>query len=127
MTDSLRALDSSFTSFMKHRPATVPFYAVRPERDPVRTFVRQSSTDRPLWGLDQIFAFATDLALDRLAELAPTPDARRAVARTRAIGQADSTTAPSLSGLPPSMPLPVSVYPRTAFNTLERSNPAGPP
>ncbi len=119
MTDSLRAPDSSFTSFMKRRPATVPFYALRPERDLVQSFVRQSSTERPLWGLDQIFAFATDLALDRLAELAPTPDARRAVARTRATGQADSTTAPSLSGLPPSMPLPVSVYPPAAFDTLD--------
>ena len=119
MTDSLRAPDSSFTSFIERRPATVPFYALQSERDLVRRFVQSSASEHPLWGLDQIFAFATDLALDRLAELAPTPEARQAVARTRAIGQADSMRAPALSKLPPSMPTPVSVYPRAAFDTLD--------
>jgi hypothetical protein len=119
MTDSLRAPDSSFTSFVKRHPAIVPFYALKPERDLVRNFVRQSDAERPLWGLDQIFAFATDLALNRLSELASSPAARRAVAKTRAIGQADSTTAPTLSGLPPSMPTPLMVYPRAAFDTLD--------
>ena len=119
MTDSLRGADSSFTAFINRRPAAIPFYALQPERDLLRNFVQRSEAERPLWGLDQIFAFATDLALDRLSDLAPSPAARRAVARTRAIGQADSTTAPALRGLPPSMPTPLMVYPRAAFDTLD--------
>lgn len=119
MTDSLRRGSATYTGFIERRPATVPFYNLKSERDLVRRFVRNSASERPLWGLDQIFAFATDLALNRLGELAPTPEARQAVARTRAIGQADSMKAPALSKLPPSMPTPVSVYPRAAFDTLD--------
>lgn len=119
MNQKLQQPDSAFTAFIERHPATIPFYALKPERDLVRNFVRQSGAKRPLWGLDQIFAFATDLALDRLAELAPTPDARQAVAKTRAIGQADSTSAPALSRLPPSMPTPLTVYTATAFDTLD--------
>lgn len=119
MTKRLQQPDSAFTAFVKRRPATIPFYALQPERDLVRTFVQNSSAQRPLWGLDQIFAFATDLALERLAELAPTPRARRIVEETRAAGRADSTDHPDLQGLPPSMPVPVSVFPRVAFDTLQ--------
>jgi hypothetical protein len=119
MTDSLRAPNSSFTSFVERHPATIPFYALQPERDLVHNFVRQSDAERPLWGLDQIFAFATDLALDRLAELAPTVEARRAVAQTRASARSDSTTDPALARLPASMPTPLMVYPRAAFDTLD--------
>ena len=119
MSDSLQAPDSSFTSFVERHPATVPFYALQPERDLVRNFVRQSDAERPLWGLDQIFAFTTDLALDRLTDLALTAEARRAVAKTRASARTDSTTDPALSGLPPSLPTPLMVYPRAAFDTLD--------
>ena len=119
MTDSLRASDSTFTSFIERRPATVPFYALESERDLVRNFVHQSDAERPLWGLDQIFALATDLALDRLIELAPTADARRAVKNTRAFVQSQSASDPALKKLPPSMPTPLSVLPQIAFDTLQ--------
>jgi hypothetical protein len=121
MTDSLRAPDSSFTSFVKRRPATIPFYTRQPERDLIRNFVRQSTAEHPLWGLDQIFAFATDLTLDRLADLAPTAEARRRVAKVRASARSDSTTDPALTQLPPSMPTPLTVLPRTVFDTLDAS------
>jgi len=118
MTDSLRALDSTYTTFIERRPASIPFYALQPERDLIRNFVRNSASERPLWGLDQIFAFATELAMDRLAKRAPTAEARRALAATRTAGRSDSTTDPALRHIPSSMPFPLMRYPRTAFDSL---------
>lgn len=118
MTDSLRRGDSTYTAFVEQRPAAIPFYALQPERDLVRRFARNSASERPLWGLDQIFAFATDLALDRLAELAPSAEARRAIAKTRTAVRSDSTSDPALKGLPPRMPTPLMAYRSSAFDTL---------
>ena len=119
MTNKLQKPDSAFTTFIEERPAAIPFYALRPERDLVRTFVRQSDSEQPLWGLDQIFALATDLALDRLAELAPTADARRAIKNARARADSTSATDPALKKLPANMPVPLTVHPRPAFDTLQ--------
>lgn len=119
MNERLQQPDSAFTTFVEQHPAAIPFYALQPERDLVRNFVEQSASNRPLWGLDQIFAFATDLVLNRLAELAPTDEGRRAVAKTRAVGQADSTSDPTLKDLPPGMPPPLMVYSRATFDTLD--------
>jgi len=118
MTDSLRRGDGTYAGFIESRPATVPFYNLQSERDLVRQFVRNSASERPLWGLDQIFAFAPDLALDRLAKLAPSAETRRAVAKTRTAVRSDSASDPALKGLPPSMPTPLMAYRGSAFDTL---------
>lgn len=118
MTDRLRAGDGAYTDFISDHPASIPFYFLKTERDLVRTFVRDSDAEQPIWGLDQMFAFATNIALDRLTELAPTPDARSAVRTVRAAGQGDSLDAEALPELPPAMPTPLMAYPPTAFDTL---------
>jgi hypothetical protein len=118
MTDRLRAEPGAYTSFIKEHPASIPFYFLKPERDLVQNFVQNSEAERPLWGLDQIFAFATTIALNRLAELAPTPDARSAVQHVRAAGKGDSLNAEALPKLPPAMPTPLMAYPPAAFDTL---------
>jgi hypothetical protein len=93
----------AFTDLLHNHPASVPFYFLKPERDLVRTFVRGSEATRPLWGLDQLFAFATTIALDRLAALAPSSTAHDAVERVRAAGQGDSLNAEALPNLPPAL------------------------
>lgn len=118
MTDRLRAGSGTFTEFLRDQPASIPFYFLKPERDLVRTFVRRSEATEPLWGLDQLFAFATTIALDRLAELAPTPTARAAVERVRTAGEGDSLDAEALPNLPPALPTPLMAYPPVAFDTL---------
>ena len=121
MTDSLRRGPDTYAAFIEDRPAAIPFYSLRQEADLVQNFVRRSNAKNPLWGLDQIFAFATDLALDRLAALAPSPDARRAVAKVRTHVQSDSVTDPALQRLPSSMPTPLPLYSWAAFDTLGTS------
>lgn len=118
MTNRLRAEPGSFTDLLRDHPASIPFYFLKPERDLVRSFVRGSEVTRSLWGLDQIFAFATQIALDRLKELAPTTTARSAVETVRIAGQGDSLDAEALPKLPPSMPTPLMAYPSVAFDTL---------
>lgn len=116
MNERLR--EGSFTDFIREHPAAIPFYHLEPERDLAASFVRKSTAERPLWGLDQLFAFATTIALDRLEELAPTSDARAAVQAVRTAGQGDSLDAQALPNLPPGMPTPLMAYPPAAFDTL---------
>lgn len=118
MTDRLRTGRGAYTDFIKKHPSSIPFYFLRPERDLVRNFVRNSQVEQPIWGLDQLFAFATAIALNRLEELAPTSDARTAVQNVRAAGQGDSLNAKALPNLPPAMPTPLMAYPTQAFDTL---------
>jgi hypothetical protein len=118
MTDRLRAGEAAYTRFIQEHPPSIPFYFLARERDLVRRFVENSNEQRPLWGLDQIFAFATGIALDRLAELAPSPDARAAVRRVRAAAQHDSLDGRPLPNLPPTLPTPLMAYPRVAVDTL---------
>lgn len=118
MTDRLRRSDGAYNSLIETYPSAIPFYSLRPERNLVENVVRNSPHARPLWGLDQIFAFATTIALDTLKSLAPSPRARSAVERVRVAGQPHSAEDPELQNLPSSMPAPLTVYPSVAFDTL---------
>lgn len=118
MTDRLRAERGAYTDFITEHPSSIPFYFLKPERDLVRNFVRDSEAEQPIWGLDQIFAFATTIALNRLTELAPTPGAQSAVQNVQAAGQGDSLDAEALPDLPPGLPTLLQAYPSAAFDTL---------
>lgn len=118
ITNRLREGKEAYDALVKDYPTAVPFYNLKPERDLIHQVVEPSEKDRPLWGLDQIFAFATSLAFDRLEELAPSAAARSAVQEVRAAGEEQPADDPRLQNLPSSMPPPLSVYAPAAFDTL---------
>lgn len=118
ITERLRASTAAYDAFISQYPAAVPFYNLKNERDLLHQVVAHSDNDAPLWGLDQIFMFATSLALDRLEALAPSEDARSAVQAVRAAGKTKSAEDPRLQKLPDTMPPPISVYTPAAFDTL---------
>jgi hypothetical protein len=118
MTDRLQAGKEAYDAFITQHPAAIPFYNLQGERDLLLQVVQHSSADRPLWGLDQIFAFSTDLAFDRLEELAPSAAARSAVQSVREASATQTAHDPRLQNLPPSLPPPLPVYTAAAFDTL---------
>ncbi|MFB6231610.1 MAG: hypothetical protein ABEL04_10690 [Salinibacter sp.] len=79
MADSLQKGPAAYNRLVRKYPEAIPFSNLRPERALIAGFFGRSEKPRPLWGLDQIFAFAGPLALGRLETLAPSPRARRCV------------------------------------------------
>ncbi|MDZ7659690.1 ChaN family lipoprotein [Fodinibius sp.] len=118
MTDSLSEGKSAYNRLIEEYPSAIPFYNFENERDLLHQFVQSSDKKRPLWGLDQIFAFSTDMAFDRLVELAPTLSAKKAVESVRQLGKSKSADDPRLQKLPPGIPTPITVYEPVNFDTL---------
>ena len=118
MTDSLQKGTAAYNRLLRAYPEAIPFYNLQPERDLLARFVDRSERQRPLWGLDQIFAFAGPLAFDRLEALAPSARARRAIDTIRAAGADQKAKDARLQQLPPSVPTPITVYPPVTFDTL---------
>ena len=118
MVDSLQEGQAAYNRLLRTYPEAIPFYNLRPERDLIARFVDRSERRRPLWGLDQLFAFAGPLAFDRLEALAPSAQARRSIDTIRAAGAAQKATDARLQQLPPSVPTPITVYPPATFDTL---------
>ena len=118
MVDSLQEGQAAYNRLLRTYPEAIPFYNLRPERDLIARFVDRSERRRPLWGLDQLFAFAGPLAFDRLEALAPSAQARRSIDTIRAAGADQKATDARLQQLPPSVPTPITVYPPATFDTL---------
>lgn len=118
MTNQLRKGKDTYEKFISRYPVAVPFYNFKTERDLVHQVVQDSDVEKPLWGMDQIFAFSTSLALDRLKELAPSVEAQSAVQEMREAGKSSSTDDSRLQKLPPGIPAPIAVYKPAAFDTL---------
>jgi hypothetical protein len=118
MTDRLRAGTDAYDAFIEQHPAAIPFYNLQTERDLLLQVVRHSSANQPLWGLDQLFVFSTDVAFNRLEELAPSSAARSAVQSVRSAGASEAASDPRLQNLPSSLPTPLPVYAPAAFDTL---------
>lgn len=118
ITERLREGPAAYDAFIEQYPAAIPFYNLKPERDLLQQVVAHSDNDAPLWGLDQIFMFATSLAFDRLEALAPSAEARAAVREVRAAGKTKSAEDPRLQELPARMPPPLSAYSPPAFDSL---------
>lgn len=118
ITERLRASQAAYDALVKEYPAAIPFYNLKTERDLLHQVVAHSDKEQPLWGLDQIFMFATAWALDQLEELAPSEAARAGVQAVRAAGDAQSSEDPRLQELPDTMPPPLETYTPAAFDTL---------
>jgi hypothetical protein len=118
LTDSLRKGKAAYDALIEDYPAAIPFYNLKPERDLLHQVMANSENEQPLWGLDQIFAFSTALAFDRLRDLAPSASARSAVEAVRAAGEQRSAEHSDLQYLPPGLPPSLSVYDPTTFDTL---------
>ncbi len=118
LTERLREGKAAYDTLVSNYPAAIPFYNLKSERDLLYQVVANSEHKRPLWGLDQIFAFSAALAFDRLKELAPSDSARSAVEAVRAAGEQRAAEHSDLQDLPPGLPPPLSVYDSTTFDTL---------
>lgn len=118
MADSLQKGRAAYNRLVGAYPEAIPFYNLRPERDLIADFVRRSEKARPLWGLDQIFAFAGRFAFDRLETLAPSARAQQSIERIRDAGAEKTADDPRLQKLPPSVPTPITVSPPATFDTL---------
>lgn len=118
MTDQLKKGKQAYNHFIKKYPSAVPFYNLKTERDLLYQVIQKSDNTQPLWGLDQIFSFATNLAFDRLETLAPTDSLRSAIRELRATGSQKIANDPELQDLPASMPAPISVYEPQTFDSL---------
>ena len=73
-----------YRAHLREHPLSVPFYGWEEEWRLLAQVVRGSEATEPLWGVDQLFAFAPSWSLARLAELAPTPEAEERVASLQA-------------------------------------------
>ena len=120
MTTLLEQSREVYDEFIGQHPHAVPFYNFKTEADLLQRAVQGSNAKRPIWGLDQIFAFATNVAFKRLQELAPTNMARVAIKDIRSIGKKRSADHPQLQKLPAGIPTPVSVYRPATFDTLRK-------
>jgi len=118
MTDSLQKGKAAYNRLVETYPEAIPFYNLQPERDLIAEFVNQAERRSPLWGLDQIFAFAGPLALGRLETLAPSARARQSIEKIRSAGAEEKASDPRLQKLPPAVPTPITVYPPATFDTL---------
>lgn len=119
MTDRLRAGPEAYDTFIEQHPAAIPFYNLQTERDLLLQVIQHRSADQPLWGLDQLFMFSTDVAFNRLEELAPSAEARAAVQSVRSAGEDEAADDPRLQNLPSSLPTPLTAYTAADFDTLQ--------
>lgn len=124
MTDQLQKGKQAYNQFIEEYPSAVPFYNLKNERDMLYQVVQKSERRQPLWGLDQMFSFATDLAFNRLEALAPTDSLRSVIREIRTTGSQKIADDPELQDLPANMPPPISIYESLTFDTL-RSHFAG--
>lgn len=119
MTKKLRKGEEAYDNFIKQYPFTVPFYNFTNERDLLLQAVKGNKHDDPLWGLDQIFAFSTNLALDRLEALASTDEAKNAIQKVRKAGRDKSADDPRLKKYSTGITTPISAFDPTTFDTLQ--------
>ncbi|WP_445664742.1 hypothetical protein [Fodinibius sp. AD559] len=108
MTDSLKKGKEVYNSLIEEYPNAIPFYNFKAERDLVYEFVEHSNTKEPVWGLDQVFAFTTGMAFDRLEALAPDSVTHNLVQEVR--GETGAVDDPRLKKLPDGIPNPISIY-----------------
>ena len=119
MTKKLRKGEEAYDNFIKQYPFTVPFYNFTNERDLLLQAVKGNKHEDPLWGLDQIFAFSTNLALNRLEALASTDEARAAIHRVRKAGKDKSADDPRLEKYSTGITTPISAFETVTFDTLQ--------
>lgn len=119
MSKELRKGRGAYDSFIQQYPFAVPFYNFRNERDLLLQAVRTNDNNDPLWGLDQIFAFSTNLALDRLERLASTDEAREAIQKVRKAGQEKSADDPRFKKYSTGITTPISAFDPATFDTLK--------
>lgn len=117
MSDSLKMRNKSYNKLIERYPNAIPFYNFKAELALIDQAVEGSKMQQPLWGLDQIFAFSTSMAFDRLKELAHSAEARSAVQSLRS--QQSSADDPRLQNLPEGIPTSISVYRPSDFNQLK--------
>ncbi|MGM0547044.1 MAG: hypothetical protein ACQEST_10010 [Bacteroidota bacterium] len=108
MTDSLKKDKEVYNSLIEQYPNAIPFYNFKAERDLIYEFVENSKAKEPLWGLDQVFAFTTDMAFDRLEALAPDSSTQNLVQEVRT--ETGAVDDPRLKKLPEGIPNPISIY-----------------
>lgn len=120
MTTLMQQGREVYDEFISQHPHAVPFYNFKTEADLLQRAVHGSNANHPIWGLDQIFAFATNVAFERLEELVPTNAARAAIKEIRSKGKKKSADHPQLQKLPAGIPTPVSVYKPVTFDTLRK-------
>ena len=120
MTQKLRQSESAYNSFIEEYPNAVPFYNLQAERDLIAEFVKGSDAKSPLWGMDQIFMFSTNLVLDRLKTLAPTNNVEDMIKKIRDAAQSKKADDPRLKKLPAGIPTPISAFDPVTFDTLKQ-------
>lgn len=119
MTKKLRKGKTAYNDFIEQYPFTVPFYNFENERDLLLQALKGNENEDPLWGLDQIFAFSTNLALDRLAGLASTDKARDAIQKVRKAAKDKSADDSRLKKYSTGITTPVSAFDPVTFDTLQ--------
>ena len=118
MTAPLLEGEQAYNEFISQYPTAVPFYNFKNERDLLLEVVRNNPVRSPIFGTDQIFAFATPLVFDRLQELASSAAARSAVRNVHQAGKTKTADDPRLQKLPAGIPVPISVFDTASFDTL---------
>jgi hypothetical protein len=108
MKDSLKKRKEAYNRLIAKYPNAIPFYNFKAERDLVYEFMANSDAESPLWGLDQVFAFTTDMAFDRLEALAPDSVTHNLVQEVRT--ETGAVDDPRLKKLPDGIPNPISIY-----------------
>lgn len=119
LTDQLQKGKQAYNRFIKKYPVAVPFYNFKTERDLLYQVVQQSDHAQPLWGLDQIFAFSTNLAFNRLETLAPSDSVESYIQQLRKARSKKVADDPRLQQLPDGIPTPITVYEPSSFDTLK--------
>ncbi len=118
MTKKLRKDKAAYDNFIKQYPFAVPFYNFENERDLLLQVLKENENEDRLWGLDQIFAFSTNLALDRLEDLAFNDNARDAIQKVRKAGKDKSADDPRLKKYSTGITTPISAFDPVTFDTL---------
>lgn len=108
MTDSLKKGKTAYNRLIEKYPNAIPFYNFKAERDLIYDIVKYSDAEYPLWGLDQMFAFATEMAFDRLKTLAPDSSTLKLAREVHA--QTGTVDDSRLKKLPEGIPNPISVF-----------------
>ena len=119
MTDSLRKGKKAYDSLIRKYPPSIPFYNFKNERNLVYRAVKNSDSNRPLWGLDQVFLFSTQMAFDRLKELADSKKARTAVQKVETSADSARAVNPDLQNLPSAIPKPITFFNRKDLKSLK--------
>lgn len=117
MEDSLKKGKDAYNRLISKYPNAIPFYNFKTERNLINEFVEYSNAEEPLWGLDQMFAFATDMAFDRLRMLAPDSSTQKLVEKVRA--QTENVDDSRLKKLPEGVPDPISMYDPATIEKLK--------